>query len=240
MGGDERAAEQRKAEALDAYVERLLADSAAEVPAGVDREELRAYLLAAALAGRRAGSTEMPRDARARLLARIDQAMAPAPPQPAAPAPRRRVSRREGLVAAAGLAAATLVGVAVDRTISGLETPKAAQPDLIGSRGRWYDVAEETALAPGDVRRFTAGGIDGFLLNEHGRVSALSAICTHMGCHLNWSQAQNRFECLCHWAAFNRYGRPEPGLTLAALPPINVRVHGGRIYVWGTMAESWG
>jgi Rieske Fe-S protein len=111
---------------------------------------------------------------------------------------------------------------------------------LVGANGRWYDVAAVAAVPEGAVRRFTAGAVDGYLLNEKGRVWALSAICTHMGCHINWAEAHGRFECLCHSATFDRYGAPRAGLPLAALPHIYVRVTSGRIYVWGTQAMSWG
>jgi len=90
------------------------------------------------------------------------------------------------------------------------------------------------------LRRFSAGAVDGYLINEHGRIWALSAICTHMGCHVNWAGPNRRFECLCHGATFNLYGRPGTGTLVAALPSIQVRVQRGRIYVWGTQAGMWG
>ena len=116
----------------------------------------------------------------------------------------------------------------------------AALPALVGAHGRWYDIAALSALPPGTVRRFSAGGIDGYLLNEHGSVRALSAICTHMGCHVDWRAPHDHFACLCHGAVFGRAGHVLAGVPPSPLPPIQVRVRRGRIHAWGTAAAAWG
>ena len=230
------------AEALEAYVDRLLADRAADLPPGLDPEEVRAYVLAGVLAGQRSGGDRLSPEARARLDARLDRAIAA--PRLARGA-RPRLTRRQGFTAAAGLAAGVLVGVSVDRRLPGLAPPAAPassspQPALVGENGRWYDVAGLAELPEGSVRRFVAGGVDGYLLHENGRVRALSSICTHMGCHLTWHGPRDRFECMCHAAVYGRDGAARTKHPLAALPPIHVRVRNGRIYAWGTSAATWG
>jgi len=224
------------AEALEAYVARLLADRAGEIPDGLDLEELRAYMLTGALAGARPQADSLPPAVRTRLDARLEAALA-SRGDGARAQTAGRLTRRRGLAFAGAMAASVLVGVAADHELAALGQPP--HKDLVGD-GRWYNVAAAIALPVGAVRRFSAGGIDGYLLNEGGQVRALSAICTHMGCHLNWSAGHDRFECLCHASAFNRQGQVVAGGPWASLPPIIARVEGDRIYVWGTRAISWG
>jgi len=233
MDEDRARAEQQAAEDLEAYVDALLADRAPDLPPGLGRAEIMARVLAGELAGERPGADRLPADVRARLEARLDEAR----PRPDVREPLR-LTRRGGLTALAGVAAGMLVGVGLDRELPGLSHP--GLPSLVGANGRWYDVADAAGIPPGAARRFSAGGVDGYLLNEGGRVYALSAICTHMGCHIDWHAAHERFGCLCHGAAFSRHGHVVAGVPPAPLPAIAVRVHQGRIYAWGTQAATWG
>ncbi len=233
MDEDRARAEQQAAEDLEAYVAILLADQAPVLPPGLGRAEIMARVLAGELAGERPGADRLPADVRARLEARLNEAHA----RPDAREPLR-LTRRGGLTALASVAAGVLVGVGLDRELPGLGHP--GLPSLVGPNGRWYDVADAAGVPPGAARRFSAGGVDGYLLNEDGRVYALSAICTHMGCHIDWHAAHARFGCLCHGAAFSRHGHVVAGVPPAPLPAIAVRVHQGRIYAWGTQAATWG
>ncbi len=233
MDEDRARAEQQAAEDLEAYVDALLADRAPDLPPGLGRAEIMARVLAGELAGERPGADRLPADVRARLEARLDEArLFPDAREPL------RLTRRGGLTALASVAAGVLVGVGLDRELPGLGHP--GLPSLVGPNGRWYDVADAAGVPPGAARRFSAGGVDGYLLNEGGRVYALSAICTHMGCHIDWHAAHARFGCLCHGAAFSRHGHVVAGVPPAPLPAIAVRVHQGRIYAWGTQAATWG
>jgi nitrite reductase/ring-hydroxylating ferredoxin subunit len=235
MDEDRARAEQQAAEDLEAYVAALLADRAPDLPPGLGRAEIMARVLAGELAGERPGADRLPADVRARLEARLDEAGVSPLPDVREPL---HLTRRRGLTALAGMAAGVLVGVALDRELPGLGHP--GLPSLVGPNGRWYDVADAAGVPPGAARRFSSGGVDGYLLNEGGRVYALSAICTHMGCHIDWHAAHERFGCLCHGAAFSRHGHVVAGIPPARLPAIAVRVHRGRIYAWGTQAATWG
>jgi len=98
--------EQQAAEALNAYVERLLSDRAAELPAGVDRAELAAYLLATKLAGERPNADRPPAAVLARLEERLRRSLADHEQgERRARARQALLSRRHGLAAAASLAA---------------------------------------------------------------------------------------------------------------------------------------
>lgn len=237
MNEDRARAEQQAAEELEAYVAALLADRSPALPPGLERAEIMARVLAGELAGGRPAADRLSADVRARLEARLDEEYLRVRPLPDAREPLR-LTRRGGLTALAGVAAGVLVGVGLDRELPGLGHPRL--PSLVGPNGRWYDVADAAGVPPGAARRFSAGGVDGYLLNEGGRVYALSAICTHMGCHIDWHATHERFGCLCHGAAFSRHGHVVAGVPPAPLPAIAVRLHQGRIYAWGTQAATWG
>jgi cytochrome b6-f complex iron-sulfur subunit len=128
--------------------------------------------------------------------------------------------------------AAGLVGTGVAADMVGRHLqPRMA---LVAEPGHWYDIAAEHELASGQLKRFAAGGVLGFLVNEGGRLHAVSAICTHMGCRLKSEQSHQVLRCLCHGARFSADGRVLAGPALEPLPRIDVRVEGGRVYARGT------
>lgn len=45
-----------------------------------------------------------------------------------------------------------------------------------------------------------------WIVNNGGRLYALIAICTHLGCPPNWLQAQNKFKCPCHGSGYYKSG----------------------------------
>jgi cytochrome b6-f complex iron-sulfur subunit len=222
-------------EALNNYIERLLAEQKAAPPAGLAAHELAPYILAAEMKSLRPGADEPDEAFLRRLKTAVDQARSGQQPR-TQPVSRRRMSRSGFLRAVGTLAAGVLVGVAVDYV---LEPSHAPLPPLV-ENGRWYLLGASADLLPGSVHRFSAGGVDGYLFNENGVYRAVSAICTHMGCHINWHQETERFYCLCHNAQFKRDGTVAAGIPPRPLPEITVHVEGGNVYVWGTQQSTWG
>ncbi len=45
-----------------------------------------------------------------------------------------------------------------------------------------------------------------WVVNNEGRLYALIAICTHLGCPPNWLEAQNKFKCPCHGSGYYKSG----------------------------------
>jgi nitrite reductase/ring-hydroxylating ferredoxin subunit len=149
---------------------------------------------------------------------------------------RLGVSRGRFLRRITQIAAATgLVGVgaAADELGRHLQQPE----ELVAGPGRWYDVAGADELSSGQVKHFSAGGVLGFLVDDSGHLHAVSAICTHMGCRLKPAQSHPGFRCPCHGAKFGLDGRVLDGLAREALPRIDVRVVGGRVYARGTVED---
>lgn len=138
-----------------------------------------------------------------------------------------RVTRRglAGLAASAGAVAAALVGRGVwQRFGAGSSVPAG-----------WVPVAQAAELPPGSVKRFTAGEVQGHVMNIGGKVWALSAVCTHLACTLEWDQPHADFLCPCHGAEFDTNGQQTGaeayGYDLPPLPRIPVQQLNGAIYV---------
>src|SRR5262249_19618107 len=131
-------------------------------PAGDDAGAMR---LAATLHAAHPGAAE-PRSAFVDDLARRLRhgAADERPPMPQ----RRRFLAVAGAAAAAGIGA----GIGLDRWRSGV-TPAPPASTLTPSDGRWVPVATTAEMQLGTVRRFSAGGVEGFVLNTAGEVSAL-------------------------------------------------------------------
>lgn len=147
-----------------------------------------------------------------------------------------RVSRRIALLSTLGvLAAGVLAGIGLDR----LGKSSSAEPASLvePGHGQWIDVASVAEVPDGVIRPFTAGAVQGFLINRGGTYRALSRLCTHMGCTLGFDRRVQSFVCPCHGAVFALNGRQRVGagqfrLALPPLPGIRVRVEGDSIQVW--------
>ncbi len=64
----------------------------------------------------------------------------------------------------------------------------------------------------GDGRKQVAVSRD-----SHGKLQALSARCTHMGCIVNWNAAEQTWDCPCHGSRFASDGAVLEGPALTAL-----------------------
>ena len=98
-------------------------------------------------------------------------------------------------------------------------------------------MAQVADVPEGSIRTFRAGAIQGFLMNRHGEYHAISRICTHMGCALNFERKDSVLVCPCHGAEFDLRGRHLPSeeygyiKQLPPLPRLTVRTNGDTIEV---------
>ena len=85
-------------------------------------------------------------------------------------------------------------------------------------------------LAPGDAAVLK---IDGRNVAAHrdqsGRLHAVSAVCTHMGCIVGWNETDRTWDCPCHGSRFGCDGAVlhGPAITALALPvliPFVIRI----------------
>lgn len=210
---------------FDQAIDKLLADKSPRSElSGLDPGQLEMVRMAQLLRG------SAVQDPRPDFVEQLHERIFPRP---------RRISRRAAFVSGlSALAAGLAAGVGLDRATRGTATPQAAPhwPVVPRNRGKWMPVAQVADVPPGAVHPFTAGAVQGFVLNRNGQYRALSRICTHMGCTLRFSQSEQSFQCPCHGAEFNlkgvvRYGPKGYPLRLPPLPEIDVRVNGEAIEV---------
>ena len=219
-------------EQLDRYVEDLLQDRKPEPTSLGDEDALRARQAAAMLRAARPGSSLPSGDFVRRIQRSIEEWVRP---QPEAAAPRRDLSRRSLLLGGAGGLAAGLVAAVAGQRLLHPSRNLGGQPPLV-TEGTWREVMALQALRDGVPTRFSSGALEGYLLRTGQEVRALSAVCTHMGCLLNWSTFRSEFECPCHGATFDINGEPSGDYSdpnvLRPLPVLEVRVVKGTVQVY--------
>jgi menaquinol-cytochrome c reductase iron-sulfur subunit len=70
-----------------------------------------------------------------------------------------------------------------------------------------------------------------YLVKDGGRVRALSAVCTHLGCRVAWHADRHEFRCPCHGGRFTRTGAVTGGPPPRGLDEVETRVDAGRVFV---------
>lgn len=61
--------------------------------------------------------------------------------------------------------------------------------------------------------------------------SALSAVCTHLGCITRWVEEENLVECPCHGSKFGRDGSLKQGPAPRPLTPLLITLKDGQLIV---------
>ena len=64
-----------------------------------------------------------------------------------------------------------------------------------------------------------------------GNLTAFSAVCSHLGCLVNFDIFKNEFICPCHGGRYNTDGKPVAGPPPAPLTRLPVKVESGRVLV---------
>ena len=75
-------------------------------------------------------------------------------------------------------------------------------------------------LPAGSAMMFKFGGRPALLIHlEDGSWSALSAVCTHLGCTVQYEKDQKRIHCACHGGVYD----PKTGANVSGPPPKPLR-----------------
>ncbi len=192
-------------------------------------EEAEAMTAAAGLVAGRVGADIPDKSALDRIHRRLSEAL------DTSPAVELRTTRRTWLRTLGTAAAAVVVGVALDEVVAH-QSPAGSSTGgpivLMPDNGTWRPVANVTQLPAGHAMPVSTGSVDAVVVNDGGNISAVSGICTHLGCKLQTDDANRKLNCPCHQTAFSWTGKvlysrlkSEP----ATLPQIPVRVNDGQI-----------
>jgi Rieske Fe-S protein len=174
-----------------------------------------------------------------------------------------QVSRRRLLGGGAAIAASMVIGAGIDRVaeqtakssappkppITGKETPPAEAAFIEnGVPTIWHFVTTVAELGD-DVVRFATNTVVGYVIRgdddadppDRGKIIAMSAACTHMGCILQWQATDRKFVCPCHPGMFTEYGKVDNKagqIYLYPLPRMETKVEDGKIYVKVPVGKS--
>jgi len=124
---------------------------------------------------------------------------------------RVRVTRRQLLAAAVTGAAGVAAGAAAMTIVRPVEATEGLIWDdgngLVPSGFDWVSVALVKDVPEGGALRFSTAAFDGYIVKVNGEIWALSSVCTHMGCTLQFRGDWKDLRCPCHGASFNLEGQ---------------------------------
>jgi menaquinol-cytochrome c reductase iron-sulfur subunit len=73
-----------------------------------------------------------------------------------------------------------------------------------------------------------------YVLTDDGReFSAMSNVCTHLGCHVRWVADEGEFFCPCHNGVFDKNGAVVSGPPPRSLDRYEVKAEDGQLFVLG-------
>ena len=95
----------------------------------------------------------------------------------------------------------------------------------------------ENVFIAGKVTDFKVGEVipfrkeKTFIIKTEGGFMAISAVCTHLNCIVNWNQILKRFECPCHGAKFNQMGEVIEGPPPRPLDLYKLQIAAGNLVI---------
>ena len=91
---------------------------------------------------------------------------------------------------------------------------------MVGDRISHPRGANLDELQPGEAGVIGAGisGVAAYR-DESGEIHAVSAVCTHLGCLVNWNPAEKTWDCPCHGSRFDYKGKVIQGPAVKDLAP---------------------
>ena len=96
---------------------------------------------------------------------------------------------------------------------------------------------EEKIFVAGKVSDFKMGEVVAFrkektfVVRLEGGFLAISSVCTHLHCIVNWNELTKRFECPCHGAKFNKEGEVLEGPPPRPLDINKLEVAAGNVVI---------
>lgn len=73
-----------------------------------------------------------------------------------------------------------------------------------------------------------------YVLTEDGRnFTAMSNVCTHLGCRIRWIEAQGQYVCPCHNGVFDKSGNVISGPPPRPLDTYETKVENDQLFILG-------
>lgn len=141
------------------------------------------------------------------------------------------VDRRHLLRIAGGAAAGATLGAAVaEPAAASSRMPVVALDDLRPLEPVQFDYPEGAPAVLIDLGRPVEGGV-----GPNRSILAVSTLCQHMGCPVNFDPASLEFVCHCHGSryALERGGMAVEGAATRGLPRIALVIEKGQIFATG-------
>jgi cytochrome b6-f complex iron-sulfur subunit len=95
---------------------------------------------------------------------------------------------------------------------------------------RLKEVGKLSDIPPGTIMPFRTGRFYLIRLDDGG-LMAISMICSHLGCTVNWDASENVFKCPCHSSIFDKLGNVVKSPATKALNYHKVLLKDGNILV---------
>ncbi len=137
---------------------------------------------------------------------------------------QKKISRRKLMMYAWIGAAAVVVGELIGGTLAFLwPRRRGGKTESVFIAGKASDFRMGEVV---DLRREKA-----FIVRLQEGFLALSAVCPHLRCIVNWNQVNKRFECPCHGAKFNEDGEVLEGPPPRPLDLLKLQIVEGKLVV---------
>jgi cytochrome b6-f complex iron-sulfur subunit len=134
------------------------------------------------------------------------------------------ISRRKLMIYAWVGAAVLVIGELIGGTFAFLwPRRRQAKGENVFIAGKVSDFKKGEVIPFRKEKAFIVRTEEGFL--------AISAVCPHLHCIVNWNEVKEKFECPCHGAKFNRVGDVLEGPPPRALDLYKLEVVQGNLVI---------
>jgi cytochrome b6-f complex iron-sulfur subunit len=107
-----------------------------------------------------------------------------------------------------------------------------APPPIAVAGPAAVSAGQRSSLSPGAVKLVSTGATPFFVReDDQGGIESFSAKCSHMGCVVEYVEADRRFRCNCHGSLFDEHGVNLTGPATAPLRPYRVELRGDDVVV---------
>ena len=100
-----------------------------------------------------------------------------------------------------------------------------------GPAGGLQELARLEDIPVWGAKKVTLGASAVLVFRTPHEVKAFSAVCTHLGCLVDWDNQKRLITCPCHAGVFDLNGRVVSGPPPKPLPEYTVKVIDGKIFV---------